>query len=187
MIAETVMPQISNENRNYLQEAFAGCVIYPKEALRQAKAVLTTKELLALLTARDIRKGDIARAMGVHPSRVTEIFKGERRILLDEAAKLVAAFGLESPPVSRPTPVPAPIARILVQYVAAALGLSLEGHQAELAELSEDIRAFAEYVVDPKVRDQPEYAEAFFQAMALRRRTPSPTAPPENGPAPNHH
>jgi hypothetical protein len=40
---------------------------------------------------------------------------------------------------------------------------------SRLEELSEDLRAFSEFVADPKVRRSLEAAESFFQAMRFRR------------------
>jgi hypothetical protein len=169
MIADTVICNTISENRNSMQAAIAKGVIAPWWPLSQSGGVLTTAELLARLTERGIRNSDIARALGVHPSRVTEMFKGARGIKLDEAAKLVSEFALESPPSQRVSPLPAPVAALIVQHVALQLGHPLEEGSSQLQALSEDIRAFAEFVTDPKVRESIDLAMAFFQAMRLRR------------------
>jgi hypothetical protein len=169
MIADAVMSGSISENRNSTQAEFAERVIASLSPCVHARGVLTTAELLARLTERGIRNSDIARALGVHPSRVTEMFKGDRTIKLDEAAKLVAEFGLESEPSPRVSPLPGPVSALLVQHIASSLGRPLEEGSPQLQALTEDIRAFAEFVTDPKVRESIDLAMAFFQAMRLRR------------------
>jgi hypothetical protein len=133
--------------------------------------VLTTVELLEQLNEKGVKNADIARALDVAPSRVTELKKGERALKLDEAAKLVEQFSLELPPGSqRVSPLPAPISRLIVRYIAAELACPVE--EPRLLEIAEDVRAFAEYVTDPKVRGSIDLQAAFFDVMRLRR-TPS--------------
>jgi hypothetical protein len=170
------IPEGHTENRNTIQASISECVIYPDCAVRQSTWVLTTHELLRRLGDRGIKNADVARALNVTPSRVTEMYKGGRAIKLDEAAKLVQAFGLEEEPSPRVAPVPPQIAQLIVQYVAAELGVDLEQNAALIAELSEDVRAFAEFVTDPRVRESIDAATAFFQAMRLRRPAPATTS-----------
>lgn len=182
MMSETVMPKAITENRNATQGAFPKAVIYPKEPLGQFTGMLTTAELLRLLDERQIRNADIARAIGVSPSRVTELRKGERAVKLDEAAKLVAAFDLESQPIPRVAPVHPAVARLIVLYIAAELGFDAQSNPALVRELTEDVRAFSEFVVEPTVRGNPEAVEAFFQAMRLRRPRLEDTGRQESDP-----
>jgi transcriptional regulator with XRE-family HTH domain len=177
MMSETVMGIGNAENRNALQARIADCVIYPTGCLEQRTYMLTTGELLARLEQKGIKGHQIAKALGVSPSRVTEMRKGERAIKLDEAVKLVSEFGLEEPPPSpRVSPLPAPIARLIVLYVATELGIP-EADRKQVEALAEDVRAFAEFVTDPTVRESIEAAELFFQAMRLRRPAPTEEDP----------
>lgn len=171
MISETVIPDSLTEKRKTTQDPISDCVIYPGAAVRQYRAMLTTAELLARLDERGVKNSQIARALDLTPSRITELRKGERALKHDEAVRLVEAFDLESEPNHRPTPLPAPVSRLIVRYLAAELGVPLPEADKRLLELSEDVRAFAEFVTDPKVRQSVEAAEAFFQAMRLRRPT----------------
>lgn len=159
MISETVMPQSVTENRNGFQGLIPLSVIYPALALGHPKAVLDTKELLERIDARGIRNADIARVLDITPSRVTEIKKGERRLQLDEAAKLDRVFGLEP----GPQPLPPSVVRLVVRYIANELA-SETASPSRLEEIAEDVRAFGEFVADPKVRGSVEAAETFFQA-----------------------
>ena len=172
MIPETVIGSEYTENRNACNSEIPVCVIAPALRLGHPVEVLTTVELIARLEERGIRNADIARALGVSPSRVTEMKKGERAIKLDEAAKLVAEFGLESGSSQKVPPLPAPVAALIVQHVAKSLGSPLEEGSSQLQALSEDLRAFAEYVSDPVVRERIDLAMAFFQAMRLRNPSP---------------
>lgn len=69
-------------------------VVAPSYALRESTGVLDTDQLLARLDEKKVRNVDIAKALGLPDSRVPEIKKKERRLTLDEGAKLVRAFGL---------------------------------------------------------------------------------------------
>lgn len=146
--------------------------------------MMDTGELLSAIDARGIRNRDIVRVLGVDPARVTEMRKGKRRILLDEAAKLSREFELESDP--RVVPLPQSVNRLLVRHVAATLGCLPEGDDPRLAELAEDLRAFSVFVTDPKVRQSVDAAETFFQAMTLRHRERPIEGPQETDPAPAH-
>jgi hypothetical protein len=172
MICAEVINRLCNENRKTAQAPIANSVIYPLGCLRQPNKVLTTGELLARLDERGVKNADIARVLNVSPSRVTEMKKGERRIQLDEAVKLVEAYSLESPSGPHPVPaLPASVARLIVLYITASLAEPAESRPS-VEELAADIQAFAEFVTDPTVRESIESAEAFFQAMKLRRSIP---------------
>jgi transcriptional regulator with XRE-family HTH domain len=178
MMSETVMESYIAEYRNDCKSRIADCVIYPEGRLGQRNSMLTTRELLERLEQRGIKNHQIAKALGVSPSRVTEMHKGERAIKLDEAARLVSAFGLEEPPTpAKMSPLPAPIARLVVVYVGAELGLATVD-PLRVEEIARDVRAFAEFVTDPAVRGSIDAAETFFQAMRLRRSVPESAAPP---------
>jgi hypothetical protein len=140
--------------------------------------VLDTDQLLARLEEKGVRNVDIARALGLPDSRVPEIKRKERALKLDEAVKLVRAFGLEQGQTVAPLP-PA-VSRLVVRYVAESLGASPEDEH--LADLAEDLRAFSEFVADPKVRRSLEAAESFFQAMRLRRPRAEREAAPQSDP-----
>jgi antitoxin component HigA of HigAB toxin-antitoxin module len=152
------------------------CVVDEQETLIQPNKVLDTDELLARLLDRGIKNVEIAKALGLPDSRIPEIKDKRRALKLDEAVKLVRAFGLEQD--FRADPLPASVMRLAVQYVASELGVRLPNQQLE--DLSEDVRAFFEFVADPKVQQSVEAAEMFFQAMRLRRPRPVEAAPPGN-------
>jgi hypothetical protein len=138
--------------------------------------VLDTDELLSRLERRGIRNIDIARVLGLPDSRVPEIRKKTRKLSLDEGAKLIRAFELEQgPPVQA---LPLPVIRLLVLHIARRTGVSLQEEQ--VADLAEDLRAFAEYAADPRVRGSVEAAEGFFRALQIRAPSPGEAAPREN-------
>jgi hypothetical protein len=184
MMSDAFMGFGITENRKATQELFADCVIYAQSVFGQNRNVFTAAEIFAMLDARGVRNIEVARALDVNPSRITELRKGERLLKLDEAIKLVDLFGLERDQAV--APLPAPILRLLVQYVAMVLGVPQERTQARLAELTEDLRAFAELVADPKVRRSVDAAEGFFRAMVLRRPRNESEAQLESDPAERH-
>jgi hypothetical protein len=168
------MPPTYTENRNERKGKLPDCVIYPRSPFVHPNAMLTTQELLRRLGERGVKNAAVARALNVTPSRVTEMYKGLRALKLDEAVKLVETFDLEPEPSRRAAPLPSPIARLIVLYVAAELGVDAEQEPAKVQELSEDVRAFSEFVADPQVRESIEAATAFLQAMRLRRPLTEP-------------
>jgi predicted XRE-type DNA-binding protein len=173
MICETVMDRTIPKIGSLSSADLPGCVIYPVTAFRHSQGVLTTKELLARMRERNIKNAAIARALEVTPSRVTELFNGERALKLDEAVRLVEAFDLESESSQRVAALPAPVAQLIVRHIALQLGKPLEEDSPALQALGEDIRAFCEFVTDPKVRESIDLAMAFFQALRLRRPAPA--------------
>ena len=178
MICADVINRRYNENRDVCNSFIANSVIYGFGSLRQPNPMLTTGELLARLEAKGVKNAEIARALSVSPSRVTEMKKGVRRIQLDEAVKLIEVFALESPPSQGRVPdLPAPVIRLVVQYIAARI--QDEGSAPEaLDDIAEDVRAFASLVADPKVREliTPELAQAFLGALTPHRRDTGPTS-----------
>lgn len=179
MISGTVMSEtIVTENRKDAQATFPNRDIYRAAVVQQITTMISTGEILAelqkKLDAKEITKTQIAKVAGIGNNRVSELFGSGtgRRLLHDEAVKLVDGFGLERPPVQEVPPVSPRILRLVVQYVAAELGVPPEERQEQLAELAEDVRAFGELLRDPKYRDSPEMAEMFFQAIRLRRPAP---------------
>lgn len=153
-----------------------------QETISQRKKVLDTDELLARLKARGVKNVEIAKALGLPDSRVPEIKRKERALKLDEAVKLVRAFGLEQD--FRAAPLPLSAMRLAVRYVAAELGVRPSNHQLE--DLSADVRAFFELVADPSVQWTPEAAEMFFRAIRFRRPKHPEEAPPGNDHEPTH-
>lgn len=145
-----------------------GCVVDAHKFVGQRRRVLDTDELLARLKAKGIKNIEIAKALDLPDSRVPEIRRKERSLKLDEAVKLVRAFGLERE--FQADPLPAPIVRLVVRYVALELGVEPTNQQLE--DLTLDVQAFGAFVGDPKVRSSVEAAEAFFRALQLRRPEP---------------
>jgi hypothetical protein len=152
-------------DRRVTSSGFTKSVVYASYGLRQPGAVLDTQTLLARLADKKIRNADIARALGLPDSRIPEIKDGRRALKLDEAAKLVRAFQLEEDA----PPLPTPIIRLVVRYIADELGARPQ--EQRLEDLSEDVRAFAAFVANPKVRRSIEAAEGFFEALRLRKPT----------------
>jgi hypothetical protein len=164
--------ETSYDNRRLASSGPTNYVIASELPIRHLRRVLDTDELLSRLEARGVRNVDIARVLGLPDSRVPEIRKKKRALKLDEAVKLVQAFGLES---DRVVPLPGPIVRLVVLYLAEELGTQPRDDQ--IRELTEDVRAFAAFVANPRVRRSAEAAESFFEALRLRRPESGPEAP----------
>jgi hypothetical protein len=157
-------------------------VVEGSDELRQSTGMFDTDELLARLHQKGVKNIEIARALGLPDSRVPEIKRKDRALKLDEAVKLVRAFELEQDQAA--APLPDPVLRLLVRYIASELAVPLEANEARLEELTADVQAFSEFVADPKVRRSVDAAEGFFRAMHLRRPKSGAITPPGNDPQP---
>jgi hypothetical protein len=142
--------------------------------------MLDSDQLLHLLEQKKVRNIDIARALGLPDSRIPGIRRKDRKLTLDEGAKLVRAFALEQDQGA--PPIPPAILRLIVLHIARELGSDPDDNRLE--ELAQDLRAFSEFVADPKVRRSLNAAEAFFQAMRLRRPKSGSAAPQRSDPRP---
>jgi antitoxin component HigA of HigAB toxin-antitoxin module len=142
--------------------------------------VLDTEELLALLDSKGIKNVQIAKALGLPDSRAAEIRSRKRAIKLDEAAKLVRAFQLEE--ARQVPPVPLPIFRLVIRDLAHQLHVRPSEEQVEA--LADELRAFASFLSDRRVRQSIEAAEGFFQALRFRRQGAEEEAPQGTDPHP---
>jgi hypothetical protein len=70
--------------------------------------------------------------------------------------------------------------RLLVRYI--ALELEAPASEDRLEAIAGAVRAFSEFVTDPKHRSSVEGAEAFFAAMRLMRPRPEEEAPQGSDP-----
>jgi hypothetical protein len=135
---------------------------------RNSATMLSGDQILARLKDARVRKSDIARALGLPSSRVAEMYGGRRQMKLDEAVTLVEQFQLEEAS-SGITPLTTPIARLLVQHVALAVGAPLDAEDPRVSELAADLRAFSEFASDRRVRDSIQAADGFLHGIRLRR------------------
>jgi hypothetical protein len=116
---------------------------------------------------------------------VSEIFRAinesegkPRELKYDEGVKLIRAFGLEQ---SQPAPPPQPpILRLAIRHIAKQL--QAPAKESQIVELAEDLRAFYEYVANPKVQRSLQAAEGFFQALQIRRPAHEEEARQESDP-----
>lgn len=131
--------------------------------------MLTGDQILARLKDAGVRKSEIAKALAIPDSRVAELYSGKRLLKLAEAVKLVDKYELESGAESAFTPLTQPVARLLVQHVALEVGAELAPDSPEVTELAQDLRAFALFVSDPRVRDSIQAADGFLHGIRLRR------------------
>lgn len=181
MMSDAVIPHGYDMSR-FKSIAPTNSVVDIMSLVPQAGLVLDTDELLARLEARGVRNIEIAKALGLPDSRVPEIRQKRRRLSLDEGAKLARTFALE--PDQALEPLPASIVRLIVRYLAQELQASAP--EGQLHELTEDVRAFALFAADPKVRTNVEAVETFFQAMRFRRPKDESKTPSESDPARQH-
>lgn len=167
-----------------MQQAITHSIVADDLFRVHSSGVITREQLLARLNAKvkagELKNVDIAKALDLPDSRIPALLRGERRIYFDEATRLVEAFELEQ----GRTRLASSVMRLAVRHVAGAL--KADSDEAQVANLAEDLRAFFEYVADPKVQDNLTAVEAFFQAMRLRRPSSQEETPPESDPERTH-
>jgi hypothetical protein len=106
----------------------------------------------------------MARVLNLGDSRIAEIFAGKRSVKLEEAAKLVAAFGLEETPAISSQDALAP----LIKHIAEVLGRPLSDADERLERLKADVKAFAEFQSDLDMRSSPAAIDGFFRGLRAR-------------------
>lgn len=131
-------------------------------ALTNTADVLTTRAILDLLSERGVKRARIAEALGLPASRITELYKGERRLYHDEAVKLVEEFNLDD----RRDPLAEPTARLLVIYAIQQLGQRPDPESPQVLELAQDFRAFARFAANPEFAANQPALEAFLHGRA---------------------
>lgn len=149
-----------------MQAPITPCGIENVTALAHFQPMLRKSDLLAKLKERKVPKAEMARALGVAPPRINEIYNNERKLEYDEGVKLLEAFKLDD---SADDPISVPIARLAVLHLADELGIQLDSEDARVQELAQDLHIFSRYAADPRVRESVEAVEAFFQGLRLGR------------------
>lgn len=136
------------------------------------KRVLSTRQILAQLEAAGVKRARIAEALDLPPPRVTEMYKGERRLYHDEAVKLCEAFNLDE----RPEPLTVPVAKMLVLHAMNQLGHRLDPNSDRVLDLAQDFRAFAEFAADPSAEVSESALDAFLRGRLSGNRLRSKVA-----------
>ena len=173
MMSDAVIPPPYGK-RNFSASPIPHFGIETLPALAHCALMWTSERLLAALRDAGVKNVEIARALGLAESRVSEMFKGDRRIQLDEAAKLIAEFELGDAPEAI-TPLTTPIARLIALHVAKTTGAEIA--PALLDDLAADLRAFSAFAADRQVRDSTQAVDGFFQSLRIRRRLPAASPP----------
>lgn len=154
-------------NRKLASIGFPLFGIAQQQNKRHLPDMIGSGELLARLKEANIKPVQIARAMGVAPSRVTELYNGTRQLKLDEAVKLVGAFQIDESP-ARITPLTIPVARLVVRHLARSLRTDVD--DSEVTTLAEGLRAFFLFVANPHVRERLDAIEGFLESLEIQRQ-----------------
>lgn len=141
-----------------------------QKSLRHKARVLGSKEILDELARRKVERSEIAEVLGIHPSQVTRLYetdKKPRQLKHDEAVKLVARYGLETPPQA--SSLPWAVWRVVAHHASLRLGLSLDENDPRLQAVASDLAAFSRFVRNPRVQGTLEAAQHFFLSMESAR------------------
>lgn len=145
-------------------------VVDADQSARHGIAMFGTDQLLEALAARGISQVEIARVLHLPSSRISEMYAGKRQVKLDEAKKLVDAFGLEDQP-STP-PINEQIARLLILHVANQLGVSMPLPDELVQELALDFQAFSRFARAHLPAPSPEATLGFLAGRRSDREPP---------------
>jgi transcriptional regulator with XRE-family HTH domain len=129
--------------RKFDATAISAFVVDAAQNYPQALGMFDTKGLLAALERKGISKADMARALNLPSPRITEMYSGKRRVLLDEAKRLVDAFRLDQS--DQIEPISEGVARLLALHIANRLGKPLSSDDPLVQELAEDLQAFSNF------------------------------------------
>lgn len=138
---------------------------------RHGCCMFGTSQLLDALESRGISQAEMARVLGLPSSRISEMYAGKRQVKLDEAKKLVDAFGLSDaenvPPISAQT------ARLLILHVANRLRVPLPLPDEIVQELALDFQAFSRFARAHLPSPSPEATEGFLAGRLSDRELPT--------------
>jgi hypothetical protein len=131
-------------------------------------AMIGTDDVLsrldALLKAGQIKKKDIADALGIAPQRIADLFTGARYLKLDEGQRLVEQFHLEDPLEAINAIATTPVVMMMIRYALQELAPGVVPEQSRIEDIARDCQAFLRYAADPQVLGDLEMAKAFFLA-----------------------
>lgn len=133
----------------------------------QQGRVITSSTLVDMLKARGVTQAAVARVLRIDPSQISQMYSGKRQIKLDEAKKLIEAFGLDesqaAPPINEQT------ARLLVLHVANRLRVPLPPEDNRVRELALDFQAFSKFARAHLPAPSPDAASGFLEALRSDR------------------
>lgn len=132
--------------------------------------MLSTNQLLAILTERRIKAAELAGFLGLTPESADRILLGTRHLRLEEARKLVAIFVAES--VTSVAPLSLDMARLLVSHAADTLGVTLNPADSRIEALARDFLAMAAFSADPNFRGSAEEAANLLSGLRHARKNP---------------
>lgn len=148
--------------RNTLASPITASVIDRFGAYLHASNMLSARELLDALDAKSVSRADIARALGIAPPRVTELYKGERQLKLDEAKRLVEAFNLDGDASLSPV-LSEQVSRLLVLHVASHLAMPIDPADERVEGLALDLQALSQFARDHRSELSTDAASGFLR------------------------
>ena len=130
-------------------------------------AMMGTQELLAVVRPL-ATNAELARLLKLSPARITELYKGDRKLQLEEAKTLVEHFNLEGPGLAI-SQTSLPVAKMAVLHIAHGVGIADPDDDA-VEDLARDLLAFASCALDPQWKGQIDALAQMLQGIEARRR-----------------
>lgn len=123
-------------------------------------------EILDML--KDRPRSELARVLKLPAPRVTELYKGERRLKLDEAQALVSHYRLQEV-----GGLSEPVARLAVHHVADSLGAALPADDPRLEEIALDLQELSAFAARPEVRQEVAQLSGFLAGRKTKPQRPA--------------
>lgn len=117
--------------------------------------MLSPKEILDAVARLDTKTG-IAKSLNLPAPRITELYKGDRKLSAEEAKKLYDRYNLE-----KPVNINVEMCALLVKHAANQFGIDPSGEA--LLEVAQDFRAFLKFASNPHVEES--LAEGFLAGI----------------------
>ncbi len=160
MMSDTVAIPMTYGKRNSFASLKTICVIDNLCDGCNYHHMLSAKEILDKAFERDT-KGNIAKVLDLPPPRVTELYKGGRKLTADEAKKLIDHYKLIEPATVNES-----VCRLLVLHCASQLGC--EAPDEAVGVLAKDLQAFLQFASSPDMKES--LAEGFLAGISTARR-----------------
>jgi hypothetical protein len=125
--------------------------------------MLSTDQILAMLTERRTKAADLAGMLGLMPASADRILAGTRHLRLEEARKLVEIFGAEQ--VTPVALLSLEVARLLASHAAETLGVTADQDDARIETLARDFQAMAAFRADPSFGGSAEEGAKFLRGL----------------------
>jgi hypothetical protein len=127
--------------------------------------MMGTREILDLVRPL-ATNAELAKILNLPPPRITDLYKGARKLQLEEAKLLIETFNLGAERTQR---IVLPAAQLAVMHVAHGLGIN-DPSPAVVEELSKDLLALYACALDPQWAGEIGALAQMLQGIEARKK-----------------